>query len=1145
MSTLLVPVQLDALVLTSSMPVPALQGAPFATESTLQPGVHLSWALPDALTRVRAGRGEQDAQCPGVPDRWLVVRMGAPTTSVLLGRSLTRRAWRAWVVESDQQRVAPLTGWTPSRPGSGTLLTARGLLPQDRPGWGALGRARGEWEPWKHGYYPSICRIFGMHDDLSDLSDRAGPLSYVVVGWYSEPSRDPLASAADPAALCEELRWMEDPPWVEVSQRIGLMEPGPPVQGLVCHGAVLGVDPAAPRLRPPRPTVSVHSTLPRAIAERVNPTPSGRALVELLVHGLDQQLASPGEVLELAYEAHQQSFESRGGEPGRWFAQVQIQSDRAPRPPQLDRAGLRAEQAEAQRGLAAALALPDALREALRQAQERLHAARRAAGLPPVHPRLVRVVDERDSSGAPWWLDLDRRTDLLELLRRSVGAARVLQDLAPVHTVPAPRWWRGRAPVVLVQSGERGTRHGQDGRFDAGGRLQCRRAGQEVRGLEALRKDCPASVAAHGLLLDTGALQSRGVLPAAALELVEEAVLLDPASAPLLASAHTRVQPLPSGLSAVDLTTWYRAALKLLLAHAEAAAEPLAGRVLRVMGRRPGPVGLQAWVQPWCPLLLDTRARVKERASGPATSVEGTLAGPTGRDVVLQERCLLLPSFPRILHDLMFERHSAGPDGRLKPALPAPLTHTRAQVQELDVLAAHLATVDDAACTQGWPLLAGDLELTQARIVDSFGQVAPWVGRATCELAPRPSSWTRVRLQLQDAARRPAEEAEDADLTRSCIAGFLVPNLLEHSLLIYDGEGEALGQIRGDPPVVQRREPDGRVTTQGGSGGGTLKTWFDWFPWVDNPSWQGRNPNLATLVEGLVASVTVVPSAELAVGEPWRVVEPAVSGLLRVLDTARTTVSQRRLGPDHRWGLSERPIVLVRAAAWVERLGRAGDGSWAPVAPPTLHLRLGDLRFASDGLLGRLVPDRLGRPEHHRFLPVDPRVAQQALLNVLPEARQDPSALGALASFLGHATPILRTAPVRVPFVDVDQDPILPVGADPAGLLLLMEPAGAVRGVSGAVPVQHMTLPSDLLQAALSRLQRCFAVGPVLSAASMDEPPTVCAPALKLPGSAAGEARWVHDDGGPWCEEALPQVRKDNIPRARVRLGRGWVRGPA
>src|SRR5262249_2386765 len=68
-----------------------LLAVPFQNQNLyLPPGVHLHWALPDALTEGAQGAGS--TVFPNVPDRWLVIRSIAGTS---------RRVQRAWVVESD------------------------------------------------------------------------------------------------------------------------------------------------------------------------------------------------------------------------------------------------------------------------------------------------------------------------------------------------------------------------------------------------------------------------------------------------------------------------------------------------------------------------------------------------------------------------------------------------------------------------------------------------------------------------------------------------------------------------------------------------------------------------------------------------------------------------------------------------------------------------------------------------------------------------------------------------------------------------------------------------------------------------------------------------------------------------------------
>ena len=60
---------------------------PFQNENlSLKPGIHLHWALPDALTKgVQSDKG---TTFPAVPNRWLITRSGVGTT-------------KQWIVESD------------------------------------------------------------------------------------------------------------------------------------------------------------------------------------------------------------------------------------------------------------------------------------------------------------------------------------------------------------------------------------------------------------------------------------------------------------------------------------------------------------------------------------------------------------------------------------------------------------------------------------------------------------------------------------------------------------------------------------------------------------------------------------------------------------------------------------------------------------------------------------------------------------------------------------------------------------------------------------------------------------------------------------------------------------------------------------
>jgi hypothetical protein len=155
----------------------------------LKAGVHLHWALPDALTRLNQEDG--DTRIPAVPNRWLVTR------------SRNGKIELQWVVESDflaapddpaggvifpvQQavpyrrlgRTVPLAAWRPDAPG-------------DRlPAVTAVGYG----EPTFAAFYPNCHSVFGLHDPAFPGVPPSG-VAYDVVGWYTDPEQDVLDGIA-------------------------------------------------------------------------------------------------------------------------------------------------------------------------------------------------------------------------------------------------------------------------------------------------------------------------------------------------------------------------------------------------------------------------------------------------------------------------------------------------------------------------------------------------------------------------------------------------------------------------------------------------------------------------------------------------------------------------------------------------------------------------------------------------------------------------------------------------------------------------------------------------------------------------------------------------------------------------------------
>ncbi|MEM7156262.1 MAG: hypothetical protein AAF799_25640 [Myxococcota bacterium] len=206
-----------------------------------QPGAYLHWSLPRSLRQGTQDRKDTSINYPLVPNRWLVVRVSGTTT----------RTATAWVVESDcpfgaaiqtrfpsidvgqssQYLVTPeiIQGWLASADAyrKDTTLSPTSTDPQvanigvafPQSSWSERAAsdhgfltAMGPGNEAFSTYYAHNVGVFSMYDDLSGVDKDT--LSYMVVGWYANPSDDVLAQAQASAdaynELLSQLKWTPD-----------------------------------------------------------------------------------------------------------------------------------------------------------------------------------------------------------------------------------------------------------------------------------------------------------------------------------------------------------------------------------------------------------------------------------------------------------------------------------------------------------------------------------------------------------------------------------------------------------------------------------------------------------------------------------------------------------------------------------------------------------------------------------------------------------------------------------------------------------------------------------------------------------------------------------------------------------------------
>jgi len=168
------------------MPDPFTEGEPRPT------GVHLHWAMPDALLRGtfenRADGVANRLGLPILPNRWVVLR-------IVLPKNQTDAVVTGWVLEAERAVAVPLGSWTeggavpPNTKTQGVALDKAQLT-------GTVGGA----VSWS-AVYDAVLNRFAFHDPLDDLGTLAPNgvdedcAAYLVAGWWSDPAYDPLDKA--------------------------------------------------------------------------------------------------------------------------------------------------------------------------------------------------------------------------------------------------------------------------------------------------------------------------------------------------------------------------------------------------------------------------------------------------------------------------------------------------------------------------------------------------------------------------------------------------------------------------------------------------------------------------------------------------------------------------------------------------------------------------------------------------------------------------------------------------------------------------------------------------------------------------------------------------------------------------------------
>jgi hypothetical protein len=736
--------------------------APFDPGGPRPAGVHLHWAMPDALLSGTLEEQEPGSDnrlsLPPLPDRWVVLRL-------TIARGAQRATVTGWVIDAATTAVTALADWPAAdkaRPPTGKTLAADQLT-------GAAGGAL----HWSGGY-DAVANRFAFYDPLTDLATVApnGVLgdfaSYVVCGWWSTPSLDPLDTAktsADLYARLDALRWrltddledrgadsaarlakekMQSDLTLESAERYktfafatgaaAAAQPYAAVGGLfaesasvlgaavtrepyasLLHGTVHGVPVNGAVVADQRPPASaatvafgLHSDDIAAVFASAGlnlSTPADRRDVERLVSGFAHDLlagvGTANGVVDIEEGEHTTAFSSRPGEPG--------PEERVLAP------GTGAEL----RGTRAA----------------------RSAGAGKMTGKAIKTLETR----LLWSTDRKAkvRADSSDTMRqvREKRDDRTLADAPPaVRRIqrPTPRYFEPLEPLLAVRGAKRNLRHRFDALRSPDGRLQCRWPAQVPVEISGLVKGA-----------DLVNAFPAGGLPPEVATLVHSALILDPYVAPWRAEVASQA----TGLNATAVKNRMMAEVALRYGrdgrfgvgevatalnqpsspYAKARLAAALNRFSLIPGVDPDPVSVTAWSQPWVPLWLEWEVEldIGNRLDGwrlGAVDLETANAGPpagtrrtvTGRSPLHTGVAATLSN--AVSHWLKAEEERDADDrGEVSEEIEKQLADIAGAVRGIDILAANLDSLHDALL--GLPI--GPYGVLQPRTATGIAKPVP------------------------------------------------------------------------------------------------------------------------------------------------------------------------------------------------------------------------------------------------------------------------------------------------------------------------------------------------------------------------------------------------------------------------------------
>ncbi|XOF33788.1 MAG: hypothetical protein ACL93V_00355 [Candidatus Electrothrix sp. YB6] len=1058
----------------------------------LQPGIHLHWQLPDALT---AGREEKNGvSFPAVPDRWLITHRTGDGSI------------KQWVVESNF--LYPAGSYAES-----IIMPCQPKGPHDPP-YRYMGRALpleqwleqlqssastaeyypyltavGYGEPSFAAFYPNCLSVFGFHDPEAAAENLRDSVEYEVIGWYSDPAADHLSrelqkySGDDPVSyLAEEFGWQVAPEELAGKDNYLLCCARIKISRDRLKSDKLNPDPLA--LHPDQSDgwvkVAVGSTGPEALsaylAAAMSGSPEEKKKKEQQFEALIQPEIFTGVNPDAPYKLHELRHEKgfmakQAGLQWLVFSKQQEQQEKE-----------RQAKTPLSPDLLARLAALNARQKEYDRQQAEIKSIRRRTFADWYKYMLCSYPPETVSDDH---LDIDTVRVFIEQ-----------RDLAPLERRIAESWW--------LQA-------------EIGDRIETLRSG-----LEAFNQEHKT----------TFTLQSE---PASRYwQPVEPVILLD--GDEVVSTDQAR----PSGPLQVTGAAAASACFSNLLRNGEADG------IDRIREKLPAAAEWQQ--QPWHPFLLEWQVKIQlqktldsEQKKYPPDYFTGDytfnehatdLTAREGKKVpeiryIYSGRSLLTPYAAELLREKV-ESRLKDTSAQKNEQFDDFVRKAGEKLDKMQSLSQALSGLNDALLMHkqtfqlavrepiGFqeyrnfterveqlvgdsiinapeplnsfaPLRAGKMRISRLRLIDTFGQRKElrWkeVIRSETITAPEPDRivlpprcmqparidfrWLSSRPDASE--NRPEESSNHPEQTAVC--GWLMPNNLERSLAVYDSKGKALGIIDHQQNWIPAPGKDG----------------------LEEPE-QISDSCLRETVQRIKTTGTGDQGGD-----------NGFSQFLRTINTALDRINPRNFSRYKGTALLiGRPVAVVRASLNLELQGLPViNQDWSVFRE---DIQQKDSQRETEGFDAVNIPIRLGNHKQQN----------DGLLGYWLEGPDD-------TAFYSTKEP------------DKEHPTLYQAFRDPAHTLtLLMDPLGTLHITTGILPVKEEILPPEQYADALQSIEVTFLTAPVLTRSGGIE--------LPLPEEPGYAWVWVEKDGDDWQEQGVDQYSLSADFSRPQEVREGWLK---